>query len=228
MIHFKTIDSTNNYAKQNIHSLKHFDVIDTDHQTSGRGRSNHHWITTPKSNLTMSLIIKDKIEPNNIQQLTQVTALAICQVCSDLGLHPKIKFPNDIYINDKKIAGILIETIYEQGLTGIIIGVGFNVNEINLPDNATSLYHEGINLSLEVVKDTYLHYFDQYYQSYQNGNYTELLKITNHLSYLKDKEVFFHNQLVKVIELKENGQIELIINDHKEYVYINEFSLSKK
>lgn len=228
IIHFKQIDSTNTYAKQNIQTLHHYDVIHTDQQTQGRGRKDHVWHTTANKNLTATLVIKDAIEPSNIHQLTQVTALSIIDLCQDLNIEAKIKWPNDIYIQDKKLAGILIETIFSKGLEGIVIGTGINIKEDHLLPTATSLYQWNTHISIEEVLHCYLHYFNHYYQLFKQGQYQTILEKANTYSYLKDKKVILPNfGEVKVGALLEDGRIELIDSNKTNYIYVNEFSLSK-
>lgn len=227
IIHFDEINSTNTYAKINIDRLHHFDVIQADYQSQGRGRKNHQWYSLPKQNLMASLIIKDKIEATTIHQITQVTALSIVKVCQEQHLYPKIKFPNDIYIKDKKLAGILVEAIFSPNLKGIVIGTGINVRENPLVETSTSLFAQHCQLSVEEVLERYLYYFNIYYGMFKRGQYQKILDEVNDLSYLKDKQVFLDNKQVYVGRLLYDGRIEIFAEDKKDYIYVNEFSLSK-
>ena len=227
IIHFDQIDSTNTYAKNHLNKLHHYDVIHADHQTLGRGRRDHTWHSSPKENLMATLIIKEAISPEKIQQLTQVIALSIVEVCQSINIEAKIKFPNDIYIHDKKVAGILIETQFTHQLDGIIIGFGINVKESHLLPTATSLYQHGCQLSIEAILHRVLYQFDKNYQLFKQGNYMDLLKQVNDLSYLKNKKVHLDDQDVSIGSLLEDGRIEIIHPNKIEYRFINEFTLSK-
>lgn len=225
LIHFDVIDSTNTYAKQHLAQLHHFDVIDAACQTHGRGRSDHQWLTTPHCNLTASLVLKEPIAPHNIQQLTQVTALSILKVCEHYQLPAQIKFPNDIYVHDKKIAGILIEAVFDPDLQGIIIGTGINVREEQLLKTATSFLNEGLDLTVESVRDQYLTAFAHYYSQYLQGGYPQMLELVNQKSWLKQRTVIYQQQPARIGELQADGQIEVIFPDRTISVFSNAFTL---
>lgn len=227
IIHFEEIDSTNTYAKNNIDILNNYDVITADYQTNGRGRKDHQWISSAKTNLMATLVIKDKIEPTLIHQLTQVTAMSIVTLCKQYNIDAKIKWPNDIYVNDKKLAGILIETIFNPTLKGIVIGTGINVIETSV-DTATSLHANGCNLSIDQVLKQYLSCFEYYKNLFIQGQYQNILEMANDVSYLKNKKVILPNNNEVIIgKLLIDGRIELIKDGKIEYIYANEFSLSK-
>ncbi|MBR1753817.1 biotin--[bacterium] len=145
IIKFKTINSTNAFAKENLQELNHFDVVDTDEQTTGYGQWGRKWIDTGSQNIYLSIVLKPKHLADVYTDIVRYTAVCLCKVFEQYNTTPKIKEPNDVIINNKKIAGILAESVTKgETLKGIIIGVGINLNtdkkileKINQP--ATSL-----------------------------------------------------------------------------------------
>lgn len=229
ILHFESIDSTNTYAKEHITDLNHYDVIWADYQTHGRGRRDHQWMAPKKAHVMASIIIKESIEANRIQQLTQVCAVSLWQFCQSQGIEAKIKWPNDIYVGDKKLVGILIESVFEKELQGIVIGTGINVKEEGLPSTAVCLQSLGSPLGIKETLESYLHYFNENYQLFKLGKYEQLLKIANEHAYLKNKTVYLQEHgNVQIGNLLADGRIEIAKAHQLHYIHVNEFSLSKK
>ena len=129
--YLEEIDSTNKYAKENIETLSDMTVVYTFNQTSGRGRLERKWKYLGTDNIYASIVLK----PSNCMKevysnLTQLLCLVLAQTFEEFGVEPKIKWPNDIRINKKKISGILAESVIsiEGKLEGLIIGFGVNLN----------------------------------------------------------------------------------------------------
>lgn len=112
-------------------------------QSKGRGRLGRDWVSVPGKGIYASLIIRPKTPLNQVAQLTLVSAVAIASALRDVsGLDVRIKWPNDIFVNGKKIAGILTELNAEMDRVRFVVaGFGINVNslESQLPAQATSL-----------------------------------------------------------------------------------------
>lgn len=149
------IGSTNSYAMELLKNvnLSEGTVIYTTNQTQGRGQRGNVWITQPGLNLAASYIIKPGFLPMiNIFYLYIISALAVHDVLTEI-LKPgqydiKIKWPNDILVNNNKIAGILNENIIKEGkIQNCVIGIGININqtEFNELPFITSLKLLGIN-----------------------------------------------------------------------------------
>lgn len=158
LIHLETVDSTNNYAAKFMQDNKscHGTVILADEQTNGRGQRGSFWQSEAGSNLQFSLIVEHVNFPIDFQHsLTHLISVALVKTLGKYGIEGKIKWPNDIFVQNKKIAGILIENTIEQGrIRKSIIGVGLNVNQILFPEiQATSIFLETgtRQLNLEVL-----------------------------------------------------------------------------
>ena len=131
IIHFDEIDSTNQYCLKNACDLPDFSVITANQQTSGRGRKGRKWHSPKGGNLYFSLLIKScDIKLTELSSLPQIMALSICESLKNCGIENSwIKWPNDVFVNQDKICGVLCETrLKGPKLEGLVIGVGLNVN----------------------------------------------------------------------------------------------------
>ena len=157
---FKTIDSTNTEAKRRLNSSSraeslHGTVLFAEHQSAGRGRFSRSFYSPKGAGLYFSLIFCPSIpartereEPSS-DLYTAISATVICRCLKALGFAPQIKWVNDIYLNGKKICGILSEGIIDMetsSVQAVIIGIGLNVKESNFPpelkNKAGSLFTE--------------------------------------------------------------------------------------
>ncbi len=105
-------------------------------QTRGRGREGRPWWSKPGGSLTFSVVVRPRSEERAfLGHLAGMAALAVCQVLEEMGLHPRIKWPNDVLLAGAKVAGILIEAPWERGVVPpyVILGIGLNVRGEALP-----------------------------------------------------------------------------------------------
>lgn len=147
IIHLSTVDSTNNYAANLLSEGKteHGTVILADEQTHGRGQRMTQWQSEAGMNLTASLIlINPGVKLDQQFRITMFISLVLKNFLEKYGLKASVKWPNDIYIWDKKICGVLIENSVRGGVIGnAVIGIGLNVNQIVFEGlNATSIKTE--------------------------------------------------------------------------------------
>lgn len=140
----ESVASTNTWAKENAAQLLHGDVVVTHNQTSGRGQRGCQWEAEPGKNLTFSLYLQPtEVAPDHQFMISEIVALAVAgtveralaeAVDSD---RVAVKWPNDIYVDDRKIAGILIEhTLQGNTISQTIAGVGLNVNQTEFVSDA--------------------------------------------------------------------------------------------
>lgn len=130
--YFDTLESTNNKAKQFSSQESEF-VIYTNNQTKGRGQYDRVWLSN--TGLTFSIVSTENNDLYNI-----IVPLAILQYLKTMNIVVKIKSPNDIYLNNKKLGGILIENIYlENKFVKSVIGIGLNINEKIQVDNSVCI-----------------------------------------------------------------------------------------
>jgi len=143
---FNTIDSTNNCAKAVAGcGAQEGTIIIAEKQTAGRGRLGRNWQANPDENLMFSIVLRPRVEPEALNLLPLYVAVCVAQAVEQLtNLQVECKWPNDLLINKKKFAGILIEASVKQNIVEfVVIGVGVNVNqqkfEGELQIKATSL-----------------------------------------------------------------------------------------
>lgn len=141
--HFSTLDSTNAFAKRELFSLPEeaLTIITADQQTGGYGRLQRHWHSPKDGNLYLTLVIFDERPPILFSKLA---VLCLEQLLQELNCPAKIKWPNDLLVDGKKIAGVLVEVKQKEEHTAVIIGIGLNVNMSreemeHIPREATSL-----------------------------------------------------------------------------------------
>jgi len=132
-LYLPSCHSTNTYASD---FAKENEIVNgwtvyTFDQTKGRGQQGNVWESEPNKNLTFSMVLKPEfLDPQDQFQLNMAISLAIIHFLTDLGLKADIKWPNDILVNDRKIAGILIENQLRGNLfKTAIVGIGLNVNQ---------------------------------------------------------------------------------------------------
>ncbi|MFK8044199.1 MAG: biotin--[acetyl-CoA-carboxylase] ligase [Crocinitomicaceae bacterium] len=148
-------------------------------QTKGKGQKGNIWITEPGKNITFSLLLFPELESKNVFYLNIMASLAIQRTLHDLDITSEIKWPNDILVNECKIAGLLIENqIQGRKINKSVVGIGLNVNQSHFPfiRPVTSISKElGTHIDLENI----------FTQLYQNLDFFFNLLITKDLSLLK-------------------------------------------
>lgn len=123
------IDSTNQYIMQRISELKSGDVCIAEYQSAGRGRRGRHWVSPFGRNLYFSMYWKLDQGPAAAIGLSLVIGVILAEVLKKFGADSvKVKWPNDLYLNDKKLAGILVELTGKTGdVAHIVTGIGINI-----------------------------------------------------------------------------------------------------
>lgn len=133
------LESTNATARTLRQSVDNLTVIATECQTAGRGQGDHVWTSTPGLNLTFSMLLKfaqGRLLAREEQIINSVVTPAIVGFLASEGIEAWVKKPNDIWVGDKKIAGILIENILDgKYVSESIVGIGFNLNQTQWPDD---------------------------------------------------------------------------------------------
>jgi BirA family transcriptional regulator, biotin operon repressor / biotin---[acetyl-CoA-carboxylase] ligase len=156
-VHHRLTDSTNERAKAlAAGGAPHGTLVTADEQTAGRGRQGRAWTAPPRSAVLMSLVIR---EPDEVLPLT--TAVAICDA---LPADCAIKWPNDVWLDRRKLAGILVEARPQQRWA--VLGVGLNVRTAEFPaelrSTATSLRLAGIETDVETILHALLTSLDRW------------------------------------------------------------------
>lgn len=131
------VASTNTYVKQHAGELPDGTLVHTPCQSAGRGQKGNTWESEPGKNLTFSLLVKrPQVDVKRQFALSEAVSLAIVETLASLA-SLTIKWPNDIYAGDRKLAGILIEhDLDTEGIVHTVIGVGLNVNQTTFRSDA--------------------------------------------------------------------------------------------
>lgn len=136
---FAELPSTNSAMAQDATDLPHGAVYVTDCQCAGRGQRGNSWEAEPFKNLTFSILLKpNAIRPANAFAISMLCAIATADTLTEiLGREVLIKWPNDLYVNDYKLCGMLIENTFSgSNFSRCIIGIGINVNQTNFRSDA--------------------------------------------------------------------------------------------
>ncbi|NJF24135.1 biotin--[acetyl-CoA-carboxylase] ligase [Thermococcus sp. Bubb.Bath] len=164
IIRLEEVDSTNRYAKDIAPEAPEGTVVVARRQSSGRGRLGRRW-ESPEGGLWLSVILKPE-KPD--LRLVFIGGLAVVDTLLDFGLQGGIKWPNDVWVNGKKISGVLTEG---KGNDYVLLGIGLNVNNPLPPElsgSATSMMLEiGRAVTLERVLDKLLFHLDVWYTIYR-------------------------------------------------------------
>jgi BirA family biotin operon repressor/biotin-[acetyl-CoA-carboxylase] ligase len=132
VIRFAELDSTNRHALARLAELENGDVIQADVQTAGHGRMNRPWVSHVPGNLCLTIVVKPRhAAPASLPlaNLSQLLALAVCRALDAHGVAATLKWPNDVLLGGRKIAGLLAETVVRgTEFAGMALGLGVNLN----------------------------------------------------------------------------------------------------
>ena len=181
--HFDELTSTNSRAKEIAADSPNGTVVIAEKQSEGKGRLGKAW-ASPPGGIYLSIILKPDIPPDHIHRLTLVAGVAAVETLSELGINARIKWPNDVLINEKKVCGILTEIDAEaDAVNYVIIGIGVNANtELDaLPPltmlRATSLKEElGRVVDRIAITQRFLERFEQHYVTFCEGGFPSVLE----------------------------------------------------
>lgn len=171
---YEETSSTNIEAKKYAEEGEpHGTLVVANKQNAGRGRRGRGWESPAGSSVYMTIMLRPEFSPDKASMLTLVMALAVGKAVTNVsGMKAKIKWPNDIVLNGKKICGILTEMSAELDYVHhVVIGVGINVNQQNFPEEirktATSLYLEGGQCyARAALIERSMYYFEKYYEKF--------------------------------------------------------------
>jgi len=182
--YFAELDSTNTRARELAESgAAEGEIVIAESQTQGRGRLGRRWESPPLSNLYLSIVLRPGLPPKHAPQITLAAAVALVEtVGSFLPRPPVIKWPNDILIDGKKLAGILTEAACDtECVQYVILGIGLNLNyraetmPQTLRQRATSMADmAGENLSRETVLVRLIHDLDRCYGELEESGFAAL------------------------------------------------------
>ena len=200
IIHLDRVDSTSNYVATLISEGKarHGMVILAENQTNGRGQRGSVWQSESSKNLILSIYLEHSdLEIHHQEALTHFTSIAIHNCLSKFGISSVIKWPNDLLVTKKKIAGILIENqLRGNKITSSVIGIGLNIlqTEFDFPGSTSILSILNKPVHKEEVFETLIFELNSSYLQLQNKAYAKLKEnYLNNLWLLGVSSIFERN-----------------------------------
>jgi BirA family transcriptional regulator, biotin operon repressor / biotin---[acetyl-CoA-carboxylase] ligase len=203
-------ESTNRFLNELIQkeSPPEGTIVTADYQVAGQGLGGTRWFSEPGSNLLMSVVFHPDFLPlKKIYLISKAIALAIKDFLAEEGIHAKIKWPNDIYVDDKKICGVLIE----NSLRGSIVlqsvcGIGLNINQQifpkDIPNPVSMKMVTGKTYSIDECRVRLCRQLEKRYLQIKAQNFN---LINN--DYLKSLHRFYEMETYETTDGKFNAQI---------------------
>ncbi len=202
---FDTIDSTNNCARALAACwAEEGTVIIAERQTAGRGRMGRTWTANPLENLTFSVILRPTVPAEDLNLLPLYVGVAVVDAVRRVtGLDVQCKWPNDLLLNGRKVAGILLEgSLKESSVDFVVIGIGLNVNQREFPPElagkATSLAREtGTEFDREELFREIMRSLETHYRSLARRGFSGVIPLWNERS----------NFVGQHVSLSQNGSV---------------------
>lgn len=230
IIYLEEVSSTNSYAREI--NAEGDTMIITDNQSSGKGRFDRVWTSAAGKDLTFTLVFDVKIDISEMQLINFYSSLTLFETLRDLfrdntEINFALKWPNDILLNEKKVAGILFEVINNNPLNRFLIGIGINVNShIQIPELkniATSLFMiSGSETSRDELLMQFLKHF--YSSLHRLDDKKLLLKNWLECSDVKGREVKIRmsnaglTQTAKILDIECDGMLHVKFDDGEERI----------
>lgn len=223
--------STNIYLKElaSEQLLPDFFSVRTNYQTAGRGQRGNHWESTPNDNLLCSVVLHPTfVSANRSFYISQIVSLSLIKSLEKFSDECSIKWPNDIYWRNKKIAGILIENQFlSNQVNQSIIGVGLNLNQASFSPkliNPVSLYHiTGTKNDIDELWKDFINHLKGFHQLLKEGKAGQI-KIEYHNKLYRNKGFHLYQDAKGLFEaylykVQPDGQLILIDKDNQQRKY---------
>lgn len=236
--YFNRLESTNDKAKEIGSKKEEGTVIIAKEQTKGRGRLGRRWYSSGKKSITMSIILKPKMKAEDIQKITLIASVAINLALKDIDIDSKIKWPNDIVIDNKKVCGILTELSTNfTGVNYVVVGIGINVNQVKV-DIPKEIFKETTSLRLiknkeinknEIINNVLNKFKELYIQFNSNGHIDEIINIYRKNSIIIGKEILIiqgnNKRKGKALDIDNQGELLVEFPEGIENISSGEISI---
>ncbi|MDY6965154.1 MAG: biotin--[acetyl-CoA-carboxylase] ligase [Halobacteriota archaeon] len=223
--HFDKIDSTNRMAKDlAIEGAGEGTVIIAEEQTHGRGRLGRSWVS-PLSSVLLSIILRPQVSPTQAHMITLMAGIAAAKTIRRYDIDARIKWPNDVLIDGRKVCGILTEiSAAGDNINFIIIGIGINVN-VDIDSFPIEIRKRSTSLKAEVKKEIsrvefvqlLLKELEDYYNLFKEQNFVALSRDWKESSDTLNRwvQVTTPNEVVegKAIDISQNGALIIRLRD---------------
>ena len=226
---FETLSSTNDFAKELINSNRFTNgtTIIANSQTSGRGRFARTFFSPANTGIYFSAILEKSLPVKDVSSITLISAIAVCRAITKLtNLNPQIKWINDIYLNNKKICGILVENICDfnnMKSKAIVSGIGINISTENFPediqDKAGSIMYNKLSrnkLIAEILNNIFDLSEDVYNKQIIKEYKSLSLVLNKKISYIKGNKTY----TATAIDINDAGN--LVVKDSNNNITVLE------
>ena len=197
--YYREIDSTNKRARTlATEGYPEGTVVVAEKQTDGRGRRGRNWYSPSNQGIYVSIILRPVFPLKQLSRVSLLTAVAVAEALEqELNLQPSIKWPNDILIDGKKIAGILSEAVTDMdSIEYIVIGIGLNINnppqdfpaDLRTPATSALAENDHPGSRIKVLRRLLLS-LEKHYNLLQSGDFAHTLEIARRLSLVIGQEV---------------------------------------
>ncbi len=231
ILYFEEINSTNNYIKTKADSPEFLTVI-ANSQTSGKGRMNRNFHSPQNSGIYMSILLKPKFKAENSVLITAAAAVAVSEAIESLcPVNTKIKWVNDIFINNKKVCGILTEgSLNPDGsFNYAVLGIGINayMPKNNFPEEIRNIAgavfkEEKENLRNRLIS-LIINNFLRYYNDLEKRDFLEIYK---QKSLVLGKEIVTPNGKALALDIDDNCRLSVEYkNGEKQFLSSGEISI---
>ena len=213
---FEEIGSTNDYLLENSKKNK-ISICLTESQTKGRGRNSKEWQSPKYENIYMSISFSTNQDLKFFSSFSLVTALSVQKALTKHKFDTKIKWPNDIYINSKKVGGILIETLSKDKNNIVVVGIGLNVfmkSNLKIDREWTSLILENESMSIDrnkIISDIVNELLVDK-KTFEERGFGVFSNEFNELNILKNKKVSLSNSQyddVVALDVNKDGSLNV-------------------
>lgn len=236
----KKTTSTNTLVKERANESNEGLVIVAGEQTAGRGRMGRSFFSPGDSGVYMSLLLKPEIKPEDAVQITTAAAVSVCKALEKLGVQDsKIKWVNDIYINNRKVCGILTESSFNSGngmLDFAVLGVGINIyeSEEGFPDEIKDIAGAVFSRRKGDLRNKFIaEFINAFFEFYNVLSSKKHMKEYKEKSFVLGKEInIIQSENIrsgKAIDIDENCNLVVELPDgNAEKLYSGEISVKVK
>ena len=229
--YYSELESTNNTAREIAMSVPEGAVVIAETQKKGRGRMGTEWQSAP-GGIWISLILHPSIPLENLSKITLVAGIAVTNALRGIGVDARIKWPNDVLVNGKKICGILTEVSAEIGKVDyVVLGIGINVNvklsglKDEVRRNSTSIANEtGKPIDRTSFLASLLYELEQQYIRFKTRKFAEIVDEWINLSDTigRNVKVMTPTMLIegKAVGITEKGALVVLDKNNKKHEII--------
>ena len=229
---FEEIGSTNDYLLENSKKNK-ICICLTESQTKGRGRNSKEWQSPKYENIYMSISFSTNQNLKFFSSFSLVTALSVQKALTKHKFDTKIKWPNDIYINSKKVGGILIETLSKDKNNIVVVGIGLNVfmksnSKIDREWTSLILENESISIDRNKIISDILNELLVDKKTFEERGFGVFSNKFNELNILKNKKVSLSNSQyddVVALDVNEDGSLNVKTKSEISKIFSGEVSI---